>query len=116
MPKLPNAANAIVELGKLTYYSLNLEHRRGREKARLFRSMLGIEATDAPALRDALLDAARTLEAIEHEGNECGTGYMIEFEMSWEGRRAILRSIWFVRAGEDVPRLVSCFPLTGRRP
>ena len=110
--KLPNGANAYVDLRKLTAYALDPDHERGREKARLFKAMLDLEPRDAPTLRQALLNAARCGDAMERGGNRYGTRYMIEFEMEWKGRRARVRSIWFVRVEEDFPRLVSCFPLT----
>lgn len=110
--KLPNGSNAVVDLQKLTAYALDPEHERGRQKARLFKAMLGMEARDAPGLREALLTAAGNGAAVERGSNGYGTRYMIEFEIEWNGKRALVRSIWFVRVGEDFPRLISCFPLT----
>ena len=113
--KPPNAANAVVELPKLTTYALNPDHRVGGDKARLFKSILDMEAKDAAGLRRALLDAARRLDAEERWSDAFGTRYIIEFAMEWKGKRAMVRSVWFVRVRETFPRLVSCFPLTGER-
>lgn len=110
--KLPNGRNAVVDLRKLTAYALDPDHERGKEKARLFKATLDLEARDAPRLREALLDAALTVDAVERGSDRFGTRYMIEFEMVWKGKVALVRSVWFMRAGENFPRLVSCFPLT----
>jgi Domain of unknown function (DUF6883) len=52
--KLPNGEKAIVDIGKLLDYCLNLAHPRGRNKARVFASV-GIQKADAEDLRSALL-------------------------------------------------------------
>jgi hypothetical protein len=39
--KLPNGEASIVEIEKLWDYCLNLDHPRGRHKARVFLSVLG---------------------------------------------------------------------------
>jgi hypothetical protein len=56
--KLPNAENAIVDLEKLRSYCLNPEHLRGKHKARVFASALGMTAEDAEELREILRSAA----------------------------------------------------------
>jgi len=58
--KLPNPNDAFIDVRKLTDYCLDPDHPRGRHKARMFASVLGITRDDAGHLRDALLLAART--------------------------------------------------------
>ena len=58
--KLPNGERAIVELSKLTEYCLDPSHPRGRHKARVFASRLGIGQSEAALLRVALIDIAAT--------------------------------------------------------
>ena len=48
----------VVEIAKLRDYCLSDTHPRGRHKARVFRSRLGLSADDAVWLRRALLHAA----------------------------------------------------------
>lgn len=55
MPLLPNAAKAIVTLEKLRDYSLDLNHEKGKHKARVFVSALGFTRQDAPRLREIIL-------------------------------------------------------------
>lgn len=42
--KIPNCEQAFVDIVKLQDYCLNAEHLRGRHKARVFRSVLGLTA------------------------------------------------------------------------
>jgi hypothetical protein len=56
--KLPNAEKAVVEVRKLRDYCLSPEHPRGKHKARVFASALGLTREDAGVLREALLSAA----------------------------------------------------------
>lgn len=63
--KLPNAEQAFVDMAKLRDYCLDVSHPRGKHKARVFQSRLGLGPADAERLRDDLLAAAHTLEVIE---------------------------------------------------
>ena len=107
--RLPNPERAVVQIEKLRDYCLSTEHPRGRNKARVFESALGLTSRDASPLRDALLDAARSKEAIRTEKDDFGQRYMLDFIMSGPKGRAWVRSSWIVRRGEDFPRLTSCY-------
>ena len=111
MAKLPNAENAIVEVRKLRDYCLSPDHPRGRHKARVFASALGLTAEDAEEVREALLSAALSGEADPAQEDEFGKRYVLDFEMKTGAGTATVRSGWIVRRGEDVPRLTSCFVL-----
>lgn len=52
--KLPNAEHVVIDIRKLTEYCLNPYHGRGRHKARVFQSALGLTVYDAKELRDML--------------------------------------------------------------
>jgi hypothetical protein len=107
--RLPNGHRA--DLGtKLEDYVLNPAHGEGRHKARVFESALGITATNADELRDALLDAAAHSDAVIDKGdNGFGEVYVIRFSMRTARGAATLLSAWIVRHGEDFPRLTSCY-------
>ena len=109
--RLPNAARAIVEVEKLRDYCLSDNHPRGKHKARVFAMVLGLTASDAFELRDAILSAVRTEEAMAGERDEYGQRYIVDFSMRRQGREVIVRRAWIVRRGEDVPRLTSCYVL-----
>ena len=111
MAKLPNPENALVETRKLRDYCLSPEHPRGRHKARVFASALGLTVDDSHELRRALLAATLSEEALVAEVDEYGQRYMLDFEMSTEMGSAVVRSVWMVRSGEDFPRFTSCWVL-----
>jgi hypothetical protein len=111
MAKLPNPENAIVDIRKLREYCLSPDHPRGRHKARVFASALGLTADDAEELREAILSAALFAEADPAEEDEYGRRYVLDFEMKTGTGTAMVRSGWIVRRDEDVPRFTSCFVL-----
>ena len=109
--KLPRSEYAIVDSAKLYDYCLSETHPRGRHKARVFESVLGMMRRDAEALRDILLRAAIQEDAVLGTSDEYGARYIIDFELNWTGRSARIRSSWIVRTGEQTPRFVTCFLL-----
>ncbi len=109
--KLPNRDRAVVDIEKLSNYSLNPEHRRGCHKARVFAASLGLTIDNAEELRTMLLAAARDNDAISAELDEYGARYMIDFMAVGPAGQAIVRSSWIIRRGEDFPRLTSCYVL-----
>ncbi len=92
MYRLPNPQDAVVEIRKLRGYCLSPDHPRGRHKARVFASALGLAASDAEQLRKALLSAALSEEASPAEEDEYGQRYMLDFEMITEKGSAAVRS------------------------
>jgi len=109
--RLPNSDRALVNLTKIRDYCLSTTHTRGQNKARVFAAALGLTASDAETLRDALLVAASRYEATPTELTEYGQLYVLDFPMSGPAGQATVRSSWIVRIGEDFPRLTSCYVL-----
>jgi hypothetical protein len=107
--KLPNPERAVVEVRKLRDYGLNPQHPRGRHKARVSSSALGLTAADCDSLQRALLLAARNQDASPAERDAFGTRYVLDFWMTGPAGQATVRSAWIVRTGEDFPRLTSCY-------
>jgi hypothetical protein len=112
--KLPGGEHAFVDIVKLRDYCLYPLHPRGRHKARVFASALGLTQADAEFLREELLRAAREVDAAPGEADEYGERYTIDFSLVRDVRRAVVRSTWIVRQGERFPRLTSCFVLLNR--
>lgn len=80
--RLPNADRAQVG-AKLEDYTLNPLHTEGRHKARVFGSVLGITASNAHVLRQALLDAAAASNQAEARGdNGFGDVHVLRFPLS----------------------------------
>lgn len=109
--RLPAGENAIVEIAKLRDYCLNPVHPRGRHKARVFASVLGLTPLDAEFLREELLRAAREADATAGDRDEYGERYTVDFELVRGDRRAGVRSVWIMRHAESIPRLTSCYVL-----
>jgi hypothetical protein len=107
--KLPNGDRAIVEIEKLRDYCLDPDHVRGKHKARVFLASCGITAADADELRQALLDAAASLEAESGHADDYGQRYRLQLDVTGPTGSARVRSAWIVRVGEDFPRFVSCY-------
>ena len=76
--KLPNADRAIVEIEKLRDYCLSSSHPRGRHKARVFITALGITADNAQELKQAILSAVTTEEATPTERDEYGQRFVVD--------------------------------------
>lgn len=101
--KIPNAENAYIDLSKLRDYALNPEHRVGRHKARLFAALPGMNAGDAEALRNILLQIVKTHDAETGVRDEYGQRYRIDFVLKWRDKEATIRSAWNTRPNEDFP-------------
>ena len=107
--KLPNPEQAIVDSQKLSGYCLNPNHAEGQHKAYVFQSVLGIGLAEEDELKQALLVAVQTYDALPDQSNAYGQKYVLDFPISRFGKQAIIRSVWIVRFDEAFPRLVSCY-------
>jgi hypothetical protein len=110
--KLPNGDHAVVDIRKLTDYCLNPGHLRGRHKARVFASTLGLTADNAEELRQLLLASAAAVDAVLTHRDGYGDRYVLDFDVARGDWVARIRSAWIVRRGESFPRLTSCYILS----
>ena len=112
--KLPNGASAVVDIEKLQDYCLSSEHPEGRHKARVFLSALGMTSADAGKLREILLFAVAVNNDVSMtSADKYGCRYSMDVVVTWSSREALVRSAWIIKAGEEFPRLVSCYVLRG---
>lgn len=104
-------SSVAVDIEKLRDYCLSASHPRGRHKARIFRSRLGLTAADAVRLRDSLLEAMRRRqnELQPGDADEFGQRHVLDFELTTAVGSATIRSLWIQRTG--VLRFVSCYVL-----
>lgn len=109
MALLPNAEKAVVPLEKLRGYSLDSSHPVGKHKARVFASALGMMKNDAPRLRQMILRAVLTNEAVEVGVNEHGTRFVMGFQTPGLKGEVTIRTAWIIDKGEIIPRLTSCY-------
>ena len=109
--KLPGGDQAVVDVRKLREYCLSPTHPRGRHKARVFSAVLGIELKDVVLLQHALLEAAKTADAVPGRTDRYGDRFILDFEMTGPSGKGIVRSLWIVRTGETYPGMITCFVL-----
>ena len=107
--KLPNGELAVIPEGKLRDYCLSQTHPRGRNKARVFRRVLGVTAGDPTSLEELVRKSAVEGETTPLRQDEFGTYYRVELEIDGLQKRERLRTLWIIRRGEVIPRLVSTY-------
>jgi hypothetical protein len=109
--KLPNGKRA--EIGsKLRDYVLSMEHPRGRHKAVLFESILGITVEEENILETAIRNAAiASTDCIDKGDNGFGRAYALAFELKTPRASAMVMTAWIVLHEEDFPRLTTCYIL-----
>ena len=105
--------SVVVDLPKLRDYCLSEIHPRGRHKARVFRSSLGLSAGNAELLRQALTNAVHdSREKIQTTNvDQYGQRYLLDFVMTTPAGTAMIRSTWIVLTGENMLKLTSCYVL-----
>ena len=108
--KLPNAERATVDLGKITEYLLNAGHPENGGKARFFGD-LGFTRENPAVLVNALRALAVSGDVVHHSDSRHGHKFVVDGAIEApQGHHAIVRTIWIVDAGQDVPRLVTAYP------
>lgn len=109
--KVSNAERATVDIAKLRDYSLSPTHKEGKHMARVFAAALEIAEDDADWLRSVLLEAVRRYDCEFGRKTPFGQRYIVDFPLTRGDRQAQVRSVWNVRPGENVARLVTCYVL-----
>lgn len=111
---LPHAERALVGRSKLVDYLLSEAHPDGRGKARFFTAH-GFSAADWEALAGALRDHAIAHGVVEKMETRFGVRYVVEGALVVpDGRTPGVRVVWYIRTGQEVPELVTAYPLKRR--
>jgi hypothetical protein len=106
--KLPNGDRPQISRQKLVGYCLNPDHKRGKDKARRFREVLGITSENADLLYVLVQQAAIEGEVIQQTVTPFGQ----EFKVDWnipDTSGVQLRTIWEIAPGATEPRLITAF-------
>ena len=111
MRRMPNCEQAIVDIRKVEDYCLSSVHPRGRHKARVFHRALGIDRSQGSWLRSTLLDGVRSREAVELDADAFGSRWQVDVPVMRDGKTAVVRTLWIIRAGESAPRFVTAWVL-----
>ena len=107
--RLPNCENAVVSLEKIRDYCLSNEHSRGKHKAKVFKSALGLDSGDSKMLKRIIEEAILLNDAEETFKDKYGIRYIVDFEYSMKDKKAKIRTCWIVKTNENFPRLTSCY-------
>ncbi|MBN2562143.1 MAG: hypothetical protein JXQ75_14560 [Phycisphaerae bacterium] len=107
--KLPNGQHAIVDDAKLLDYVLNPAHPVGRHHAALFQRLVGITRDDYLILKNALLEGARNQEVQPGQESQYGRKYEMRLQLGGPKGSRVVLAIWLIEAGDDQPRLVTCY-------
>lgn len=109
--KLPNYEQAIVPQKKITQYLLSLTHPDGKSKAKFF-LRFGFTKDAWETMAIAFINHASNHELAKIEESPFGIRYVVEGELiTPDGRNPEVRSIWFIATGDDIPKLISAYPL-----
>jgi hypothetical protein len=111
--RLPNAELAIIEERKITQYLLARDHPTGAPKAAFFESF-GFSSSDCRQLRDALLIHASQHKVTTKTLTQFGEAFEVDGPLQTpDSRNPWVLVVWFVRSGENIPRLVTAVPSKG---
>jgi Domain of unknown function (DUF6883) len=112
--KLANPDKALVPETKIVRYLLDLTNENGKAKAQFFLAFgFTIEAWQvmAQALKQHASD--HELTKVE-ERPPFGVHYVIEGTLNTpDSRNPAIRVVWIIDDSDDIPRLVSAYPLSG---
>lgn len=106
--RMPNAITASTSQNKIQGYLLNSNHPVGKNKAKVINSVLGYHYENWNILADKIFDAIQTTDVSKIIETSFGTKYEIPVEITGEkGRKLVLRTVWQVDKGSQIPRLIT---------
>lgn len=109
--RLPNAERAVIAKPKITDYLLSFTHPYGRSKAKFF-AQLGFSAANWRELEAALKRLAADCDVTTTSATPYGTKYIVDGRLNApRNASAMIRAVWFIESGEDVPQFVTAYPL-----
>ena len=109
--KLPYNKNVFISRKKLTEYLLSEIHPVGSSKAKFFRK-LGFSETNVDELVEFLSKIAQSGDVREVRKLIYGINYSVEGKMKTpSGRTVVVRTIWFIKKGENRPSFVTAYPV-----
>lgn len=95
---------------KLYNYLLDLGNPRGRSKARFFLGR-GFRREEWEPLAASLRSVGLENDAVHVAGTPTGVKYVVDGSIATpDGRGALIRTVWIIDVGSDVPRLVTAYP------
>jgi hypothetical protein len=106
--RLPNSLLAVTDHNKIQRYALNSNHPKGKEKARVFNSVLGFHYENWDALSDQIFDKLQTAEISKHEVTEYGSRYNVPIRINGlKNKSMVVNTVWQIDIGSNRPRLIT---------
>jgi hypothetical protein len=97
-----------LDIGKLRDYCLNSAHSKGKDKARVFMSALGVKQADVLWLRAEILRRLQSASAVQKIEDIWGIRFAVDMEITDNAKSAMVKTIWIILRCEDRPRFVTC--------
>jgi hypothetical protein len=110
MAILRNAANAVIDEGKIRDYALDMDSADGRHKARAIQAATGLTRENHREVIDQIGQAILVSEAEPIEPIPHGLRFRVAMTISGPVGSLRVRTAWIYRSGEDVPRLLTLYP------
>jgi hypothetical protein len=108
--RLPKADAVIIAKEKITDYLLNPLHPDGAPKT-VFFAAHGFTVENWQVLAEAFRQLAANSEEAQQVISRHGEKYIVDGPLGTpEGRAPIVRTVWIIDEGGDVPRLVTAYP------
>ena len=108
--KLPNAERAVVEREKIVDYLLNAAHPDNGGKAAFFLA-LGFRQEEWQTLAAAFRRLAKKFDIHNSMASAHGRKYILDGRIETpSGKRPMVRTVWIVDRGVEMPRLVTAYP------
>ena len=105
---LPHRKQAVIPPAKVFQYALNLEHPTGRNKAIVFRDVLGYVPANGDELIQKIMQGLSSWKAAQKEDTPYGIPFEVKMLVTGpSGRTAPVLSAWIIKNGSDFPTLTS---------
>lgn len=106
--RLPNSIMAATDQNKIQRYALNSNHPYGKEKARVFNSVLGYHYENWEKLSNQIFDHLQTSPVSRSEVTEYGTKYVVPMRIYGERNKSmVVNTVWQIDKHSDIPRLIT---------
>jgi hypothetical protein len=104
----------VIAQEKLEGYALNAAHPEGKNKARVFKRVLGFDQKSWALLRDAILDELPYQEAVVGMNDTFGQRYNVTMRLAGpNGNVAEVLTAWIIEHGRNYPSFVTAFVKQG---
>lgn len=106
--RLQNSLLAVTDHNKIQRYALNSNHPKGKEKARVFNSVLGYHYENWQLLSDQIYDKLQTSNISRQESTKYGERFIIPMRITGlRNKSMVVNTVWQIDKGTVIPRLIT---------